>query len=88
MDIFLDYKNHHDFIDEPLAIEELASLGKQHSVCPYYISKELQNTADIILLPYNYLIDPSSRKSLSIDLDGCILIFDEAHNLVSFVHLL
>lgn len=69
-------------MDEPLAIEELAKLGRKHNVCPYFISKEMQTEADIILLPYNYLIDPSSRKSLNIDLKGSILVFDEAHNLV------
>jgi len=28
------------------------------SVCPYYTSKELKKDADIIFMPYNYLIDP------------------------------
>jgi len=28
------------------------------SVCPYYTSKELKKEADIIFMPYNYLIDP------------------------------
>lgn len=26
-------------------------------VCPYYIAKELKNDADIIFMPYNYLLD-------------------------------
>ena len=28
------------------------------SVCPYFTSKELKKDADIIFMPYNYLIDP------------------------------
>ena len=75
-------KNHSDFVDEPLAIEDLVRVGKEHKCCPFYISKELQNDADIILLPYNYLIDPIARKTLKVSLTGSILIFDEAHNLV------
>ena len=75
-------------MDEPLAIEELVKLGREHNVCPYYISKEMQNDADIILVPYNYLIDPVSRRSLNIDLKGSILIFDEAHNLVRAILVL
>ena len=42
----------------------------------------------MIFMPYNYLIDPSTRRSLSVDLEGAVLIFDEAHNLVSVVSAL
>ena len=35
-------------------------------------------------MPYNYVIDPSVRKSLRINWENVILIFDEAHNLVEF----
>jgi len=37
------------------------------SVCPYYISKELKRDADIIFMPYNYLIDPKVTGSLFSD---------------------
>jgi hypothetical protein len=52
--------------------------------CPYYLSRELHSTAEILFLPYNYLIDKDNRRSLTgIDWDKTVLIFDEAHNLVS-----
>ena len=38
--------------------------------------------ADIIFLPYNYLVDKHSRESQKVDVKNAILIFDEAHNLV------
>jgi len=50
--------------------------------CPYYVTRENQNTADIIFVPYNYLIDASARKAQNIDVNNAIIIFDEAHNLV------
>eukprot|EP00158_Paraphelidium_tribonemae_P007203 Partr_v1_DN28152_c0_g1_i2_m55324 putative helicase 1 len=66
-----------------LDMEELVKFGQRHTACPYYLSRELQAKADIIFVPYNYLIDPTSRASQHIDLKNSIIIFDEAHNLES-----
>lgn len=41
----------------------------------------MKNTAELILLPYNYLISPELRKVHEIELSGSVVIFDEAHNL-------
>lgn len=60
---------------------DMVKLGQRYEVCPYYMSKELQGGADIIFMPYNYLVDPEIRKSLTISLADSVLIFDEAHNL-------
>lgn len=50
--------------------------------CPYFMTRELQKTVDIVFAPYNYLIDPWFRKGLGVEWKNSILIFDEAHNLV------
>ncbi|KAL2915581.1 hypothetical protein HK105_204765 [Polyrhizophydium stewartii] len=62
-------------------IEDLVAFGKQKAACPYYISSNSLPTADVVLLPYNYLIEPTARKSQNINLKNAIVIFDEAHNL-------
>lgn len=45
-------------------IEDLISLGKSNGFCPYYMAKELKEQADIIFMPYNYLIDARVRKTI------------------------
>ncbi|CAN1168268.1 Regulator of telomere elongation helicase 1 homolog [Linum perenne] len=67
--------------DEPVDIEDLVNIGKRFGPCPYYISRELHKVVDILFAPYNYLIDRSNRKSLTVDWENSVLIFDEAHNL-------
>ncbi|GIY04856.1 hypothetical protein CDAR_232831 [Caerostris darwini] len=64
-----------------LDIEDLMSLGKKNVVCPYYASRNLKSRADIIFTPYNYIIDPKSRRAHGIELQGNVVIIDEAHNI-------
>ncbi|XP_074066593.1 regulator of telomere elongation helicase 1 isoform X3 [Macrotis lagotis] len=63
-----------------LDIEDLVKGGNKHRVCPYYLSRTLKQQADIIFMPYNYLLDSKTRRAHNIDLKGTVVIFDEAHN--------
>nr|XP_035941089.1 regulator of telomere elongation helicase 1 isoform X6 [Halichoerus grypus] len=63
-----------------LDIEDLVRSGNKHGLCPYYLSRNLKQQADIIFMPYNYLLDAKSRRAHGIDLKGTVVIFDEAHN--------
>ncbi|XP_058989972.1 regulator of telomere elongation helicase 1 isoform X3 [Mustela lutreola] len=63
-----------------LDIEDLVRSGNKHSLCPYYLSRNLKQQADIVFMPYNYLLDAKSRRAHGIDLKGTVVIFDEAHN--------
>ncbi|GCB64645.1 hypothetical protein scyTo_0014798, partial [Scyliorhinus torazame] len=69
-----------EFTQSILDVEDLVKSGSKHRVCPYYLSRALKQNAEIIFMPYNYLLDPKSRKTHNIDLRGTIVIFDEAHN--------
>jgi regulator of telomere elongation helicase 1 len=65
-------------------IEDLAKIGSSRGFCPFYQSRELSKFADIVFLPYNYIVD--FRENFegdqgTLDLGGSIVIIDEAHNI-------
>ncbi|RUS72888.1 hypothetical protein EGW08_019348 [Elysia chlorotica] len=62
-------------------IEDIVKIGHKTRTCPYYMARELKSDADIVFLPYNYLLDSKSRKTHGVELQGSVIIFDEAHNL-------
>lgn len=64
-------------------IEELGRMGKAQVGCPYFVSRKNLAGADIVFLPYSYLIDPGVRKAMALEahMKGAVIIFDEAHNI-------
>eukprot|EP00958_Prasinococcus_capsulatus_P010947 scaffold1074_cov409-Prasinococcus_capsulatus_cf.AAC.19 len=76
--------NDGDHKTQIMDIEDMVSFGRQQNICPFYLAREAQAEAEIMFLPYNYIVDPSSRKTLKdVAWENSILIFDEAHNLES-----
>lgn len=63
-----------------LDIEDLDRIGKKEKICPYYLSKKMEQNADVIFMPYNYILDPKVRDHMDIDLENAIIILDEGHN--------
>ena len=55
----------------------------EHSVCPYYLSRAIQQHAELTFAPYNYILDPNIRKAMNISLKNAVVILDEAHNVES-----
>ena len=72
---------------DPVDIEDLVKIGQRGKVgggcgpCPYYLSRDMASRADIIFMPYNYLIDPKLRDAANVPWKGAVLLFDEAHNI-------
>ncbi|KAI1773818.1 DNA repair helicase [Hypoxylon cercidicola] len=79
----------HQFRDNALAtlpdIEDLFELGKKLQVCPYYASRTAVPGAEIITLPYPLLLQKTARDALGIELEGNVVIIDEAHNIMDAV---
>ena len=47
---------------DALDIEDLVRWGKKRKICPFFASREGWEEADLILLPYNYILDPRTRR--------------------------
>lgn len=69
-----------NFDNKILDVEDLVTAGRQHNFCPYFMSKTLVDDADIVFMPYNYLLDPKIRNFIGIELEDAVVILDEAHN--------
>ncbi|XP_057679215.1 regulator of telomere elongation helicase 1 isoform X2 [Corythoichthys intestinalis] len=67
-------------VESIVDMEDLVKFGNKQRACPYYLSRSLKQQADVVFAPYNYLLDPRTRKAHSIDLAGSVVILDEAHN--------
>lgn len=52
-------------LETPWDIEDLVSLGRNIEACPYFAARALMTDAEIIFCPYNYIVDPNIRESVS-----------------------
>ncbi|CAG5124041.1 unnamed protein product [Candidula unifasciata] len=62
-------------------LEDLVTFCKTKKACPYFLSRGLKEDSDLIICPYNYLVDPIVRDAMQINLKGHVVILDEAHNI-------
>ena len=63
-----------------MTTEMIKEEGWNHCFCPYYYPSHIKEKADIIFMPYNYLLDVSLSSRYATMVRNSILIFDEAHN--------
>jgi DNA excision repair protein ERCC-2 len=73
--------NSYSYFDPAITFE----LAKTNEVCPFEVSLELIEQADVIVCDYNYIFDPYvglKAYQQESDYGDCVLIVDEAHNLV------
>ena len=68
-----------------LDIEDIFNSGSASNCCPYFSSRDLIQSASLVIAPYNAVLDESTREAYGINLADNIVIFDEAHNIVDFV---
>ncbi|GAX15523.1 DNA excision repair protein ERCC-2 [Fistulifera solaris] len=65
-------------------LDELQKWGKSRGWCPYYLTRQAINHANILVFNYQYMLDPKVAKLVSKELGAeSIVVFDEAHNIDS-----
>ncbi len=62
--------------------QELVSSSRDAGVCGYYGGRGAVRHADVVLAPYATVLAPDTRRALGLQLQGAVLVVDEAHNLV------
>jgi len=58
----------------------MAEAAEAHRSCKFFAMKDLLETAELVLCPYNYVFDPGIRNALGIELGNAAVIIDEGHN--------
>ncbi|KAJ2842582.1 ATP-dependent DNA helicase chl1, partial [Coemansia brasiliensis] len=66
-------------------IEDTVTEAQQRGVCAYYGARSCVRQAHVVALPYNMLLTQGARDALGVQLDGNVVIVDEAHNLVDTI---
>ncbi|MBQ8506372.1 MAG: ATP-dependent DNA helicase [Clostridia bacterium] len=62
--------------------EEIEELAREFEICPFELSLDLTEIADVIICDYNYVFDPRVRLKRHFDKKNRAgLLIDEAHNL-------
>ena len=57
----------HDAVGGIVDIEELVQWSAEKQVCSYYLGRQLAEKAEILLIPYNYILDQRLRKRHKIE---------------------
>ena len=80
----INFSSHKQLLQNDIYdVEDLRAIGESNTICPYYYELDLRNDSELLLLPYNYLLDRNIRHRLNIQLENSVVIFDEAHNIES-----
>ena len=75
-----------ELFNKPIDAEELIGFCKEHKLCPYFLSKFLLEAMRVIICNYQWIFNPYIRESflefIGQELQNCILVLDECHNII------
>ncbi len=75
-----------EVFDKPFEAEELIKVCRDKNLCPYFLSKFLLNHVRVVICNYQWIFHPHIRKGflkfIGKELEKCILVIDECHNII------
>ncbi|MCK4480134.1 MAG: hypothetical protein KAV01_06375, partial [Candidatus Lokiarchaeota archaeon] len=75
-----------ELFNKPVDAEELINFCKEKKYCPYFLSKFLLEHMKVIICNYQWIFNPFIRDSflefIGQELQNCILVLDECHNII------
>jgi len=83
--------NRHEMVGESMSeyskhnrawdMEDFNKVVEEIEGCPFYSLRHMQQGAEVIFCPYNYLFDCNVREKMKIEVQGAAVIIDEGHNI-------
>ncbi len=75
-----------ELFNKPVDAEDLINFCKVKKFCPYFLSKFLLEQMKVIICNYQWIFNPFIRDSflefIGQELQNCILVLDECHNII------
>ena len=75
-----------EIFSKPIDAEDLINLCRDKKLCPYFLSKFLLEHMVVIICNYQWIFNPLIRetfvKFIGREIDNCILVIDECHNII------
>ena len=75
-----------ELFNKPVDAEDLLNFCKEKNFCPYFLSKFLLEQMKVIICNYQWIFNPFIRDSflefIGQELQNCILVLDECHNII------
>ena len=72
-------------LQSPIHVDEVIKIGRKKKICSWTAARSAVRECDILICDYNHVfienVSESSLAAMKIDLEHCILVVDEAHNL-------
>ena len=75
-----------ELFNKPIDADDLIVFCKEKRFCPYFLSKFLLESMKVIICNYQWIFNPFIRDSflefIGQELQNCILVIDECHNII------